>query len=124
MTAWTKSSDTYPALAGVVQPGGLATNSAVLGLNQITNSRGYLGQGDMGVYGRHPDPTKWAGYFDGNVHVTQSLLVGTIDPSARVNALTTDGVAIQGVSTNFRGVYGESGVNDGTGGHTAGHFKS
>jgi hypothetical protein len=74
------------------------SDAGVLGYNINNGAIGRLGYQQYGVYGEKPDG--FAGYFDGDVHVTGDL---TVDGSLDVNAWSLTGNAGTDPNVNFLG---------------------
>ncbi len=74
------------------------SDAGVLGYNINNGAIGRLGYQQYGVYGEKPDG--FAGYFDGDVHVTGDL---TVDGSLDVNAWSLTGNVGTVPGTNFLG---------------------
>jgi|GEM_PF-3808977 len=88
----------------------------VYGRGPNSGNFGYLGSGSYGVYGRAD--SGYAGYFYGDVQVTQDLMIagdirmGVTYPEGRIHVYDSDGGTTGYLASSNYGVYGE---NDSTG---------
>jgi hypothetical protein len=72
-------------------------DGGVMGQCAFTATTGKLGTYTQGVYGSDGgNDTRWGGYFDGNVHVSDRIGIGTTTPSAALDC--DDLIRIRGVA--------------------------